>query len=644
MKVAYVLVCQAGPIEPAAALLCASLRRFGGLGFRSEIVAMVPGPSSITGNVQAETLELLESIGVRVVHRVNEHLIACGSPREVDFITNKFCCLDIDTECERIVFLDSDQVCHREFDKSLFSQPVVGGRVGYTGARVVNTVYDNIYELCGTKPPGFRMKVGTPQDSDASVYIPPAFNTGLISVVGSQVPNLVRTWRECFYRLDQSELELGDNKFYAEQVAFGVAVEKAQIPYLLVDSDSLAASILHYHSPERLRGYPQILSRIRALMDEYELLEHVFRQDSEWSDLLSVPVLATKRPPVSKEAAFDASELWFPTFASPDASRMRFVKRPSDFFQRYPFHDDRLLKEIDEVKDISIAVAEQIIEEAKDEPRRFIGIFHTAFCGSTLLAKYLHQLGHCQFYLEPELFTQLAVQKWFGFKKWCKSDWDRILRLGMHFLSRGTARELIPGIKFHDSATNLTKEFLDWHSDSRAIVLYSSLEDFLLSNLKDVTRRAWVRTRLSASCGRSFSVLRDVQHSQLTDAQACAYLWIAQIHTCRTACVEHGGRILSLKSESLFEAPYDSLVEIGKHVGIPSDAPRFEQAIMSQSRVHAKTLQRFETTAKRETEGRLRRELRAEFEQGMEWAAKQTKWDVTNLSLPNTLNVQKVRG
>jgi len=111
-------------------------------------------------------------------------------------------------------------------------------------------------------------------------------------------------------------------------------------------------------------------------------------------------------------------------------------------------------------------------------------IFHTAFCGSTLLTRCLNIEGTNLSLSEPEVLMQLATFKR-NFPEFSRSpDWLKIVGVVVNLLARPFTKGEKILIKPSNSANNLIGDLLSLNKASKAIFLYSSLQAFLISNLK----------------------------------------------------------------------------------------------------------------------------------------------------------------
>lgn len=116
---------------------------------------------------------------------------------------------------------------------------------------------------------------------------------------------------------------------------------------------------------------------------------------------------------------------------------------------------------------------------ARRLPRGPVGwLFHTSFCGSTLLARALHVPPYAVALKEPLVLRRLADAR--------KSAWplDGLVAPTVALLARPWHAGGAIVIKPTHVALGIAADLMAAAPRSRAVVLTSSLEDFLISNLK----------------------------------------------------------------------------------------------------------------------------------------------------------------
>lgn len=219
---AFVFVCQSGPLEGMSLLLAASLKRF--LRGQYELIAAIPLPSEKWGKPDSRTLEALQQMGVRLTYFENPlPLDRKGNP-----LTNKIYSLQVSTPMDKLVFLDSDLLCLREFDPiGHFPNPFSAAPTFLaTGGN-----WEGIYAAVGEPVPTER--IPTLFSSDLQ---PPYFNSGFIAMDTHVAPKLIATWLDTFDKIDRSGA-MDSNLYFREQVSLAVAVMRLKLSYDILGQD-----------------------------------------------------------------------------------------------------------------------------------------------------------------------------------------------------------------------------------------------------------------------------------------------------------------------------------------------------------------------------------------------------------------------
>lgn len=213
---AFVFVCQQGDLEGMSLLLAASLRRF--VRCEYEMIAAIPLPEKTWGRPSKITMRLLKQMGVRIEYIVNR----TDPGIKGNALTNKIYCLDIPTSMSKLVFLDSDVLCMREFhDAPHFTSPFSAAPTFKATARG----WGAIYAAVGCPTPMARMTTLFSNEMQL-----PYFNSGVVAVDTTLSQDLYREWWDCFHRINRSGA-MKDNPYFREQVSLSVAVIRMGIPY-----------------------------------------------------------------------------------------------------------------------------------------------------------------------------------------------------------------------------------------------------------------------------------------------------------------------------------------------------------------------------------------------------------------------------
>jgi predicted O-methyltransferase YrrM len=331
---AFVFSCQAGSIETEASVLAASLRNH--LGERWELIAMIPGPASVMGQVSPLVIDFLTSLHVRIQHYDNPIHVSNPRSQKGYFLTNKiFCLQQARTDAETVVFLDSDQICHSPFNwSSEIVAPFFAPRVGYAGANIPEEVWQQCFRICDTEPPRIRFRIPAPESGTPPLCVPPWFNSGFIAIEREWIPEITSLWLDFFKRIDAEDC-LGKQRYFTEQLALAIAVAKSGICYQLADPAHIAKSLLHYFSLERLASLPHFVSVVRHLVKDFPSLEEVVLRSFEWAELLGLQTtgaLAGATRALSRQPATDhePSEVAVKSATTPPSNK---VVEPSDVKQ-----------------------------------------------------------------------------------------------------------------------------------------------------------------------------------------------------------------------------------------------------------------------------------------------------------------------
>ncbi len=293
MRYCFVFVCQQGELELKALLLAASLNRF--LRVDHELVVAMPQPESLWGRPSAKTLALLRRWGARIV--------PISNPVGPDYpIGNKLPCLQIETAADKLVFLDSDMLCLREFKhQSCFESPFNAKPADLATFGFDADQWQRIYATLGLSPPQLAMTATV-----SGELMPPYFNAGFIAVHRDDAEKLGAAWIAAALTIDDNE-EIKNKRPWLDQIALPVALAKlglsctclderynypAHLKPLTLDPDKLPF-FCHYHTPSVLRREPRVNALLTSLAREHPDLAKLLEADPAWQGLLQAYKLHT---------------------------------------------------------------------------------------------------------------------------------------------------------------------------------------------------------------------------------------------------------------------------------------------------------------------------------------------------------------
>ncbi len=346
---------------------------------------------------------------------------------------------------------------------------------------------------------------------------------------------------------------------------------------------------------------------------------------------------------------FDSADLFtspvlYPEHLDPGKREVRFCHMTPESYQLSPFLDHRIIKPDQWSKSISINELADMQPPPYTSPVNYI--FHSAFCCSTLLSRYLDNLQAGLVLREPHsLYEAASLLRFRGtgvLPELPASDWEKSYR----FIERLLARRYQPSdhvfIKPSDGCNNLATDLLNTNPGNRGIFLYSTLERFLVSTLKAPNRHEWARIRareLSLDhMRRTGHVLADPR--TLNIAQTAALVWIHHMSTYRlTADSPVGAQIVALDSQILMEQPMTVLDRVLRHFGLNIEQERITAMIDAPKLgIHSKeTDMRYSNELREHDFHQSRQAMGNTVDAAIQWASRIAGEQIITVQLPNLL-------
>ena len=255
------------------------------------------------------------------------------------------------------------------------------------------------------------------------------------------------------------------------------------------------------------------------------------------------------------------------------------------------------------------------------------GIFHVSHCGSTLVSRLLAEMPGCLPLREPLPLLTLAQARRELSQPVARLDeasWDGLFAL---FLALA-GRNYRPGerviIKATSACANLLAPFLEHSPASRALLLYTDLETWLTTMLRDDTVRengrfyapTWI-TDFIALTGRT-----EMRLTGLSEAEQFAVNWLTGMLHFQRAQAATPERVLGCDFEVFLGATADGLRQVGAFFGL--DASRAnELAASTLMRGYAKNpARRYDSAQRREELAAARGKVGVEIAAGLTYAEK----------------------
>jgi hypothetical protein len=267
-----------------------------------------------------------------------------------------------------------------------------------------------------------------------------------------------------------------------------------------------------------------------------------------------------RNPNVDRKGLLTSHKYFFWGYQGSEAF---FVNMNRDLFFKSSFCDHRIFPVNQEVIRMPLAQLLEKFEEQPFPPPKLSYIFHMAHGGSTLLSRALDIKGSDIVYREPAALRQLGVTAAeSGFGDGPTGIWQRVLKLSTALLAKSDQKPARVIIKANVPVNFMIPNLMDIHPNTRGIILYAGLEDYLLSVLKSDGHRGWVRHVLR-EVGNAVTAIVGISASELeelSDAEAAACLWMTQIHLFDKA-LEKYSNLRSLDSEVFYSQPKQVLMK-----------------------------------------------------------------------------------
>jgi len=249
-------------------------------------------------------------------------------------------------------------------------------------------------------------------------------------------------------------------------------------------------------------------------------------------------------------------------------------------------------------------------------PQTRVGwLFHTSFCCSTLLARMLFCAPHCTALREPMLLRRLADARF--------ADWPLagVMELPLRLLARPWHEGATVLVKPTHAALNIAPDLLELRTGERALVLTSTLEDFVVSNIKKTPE---THARVGELVARALKALGVALPPSPPPDLLCqvAVQWAAQAMLVGRLLERFGAaRVRVLQERVLLADPVavSAAANAWLQLGIP-DAVLAEQALRAGA-LHAKAETRPYGLAQRDHEASIiRQHYGADILRALRWA------------------------
>ncbi len=246
----------------------------------------------------------------------------------------------------------------------------------------------------------------------------------------------------------------------------------------------------------------------------------------------------------------------------------RFVRVPRARHGTVPFLTDADLGQTEVGGDVPLR---ECLAQPGDAALGFL--FHSAFCGSTMLVRALDRPGLAMGLSEPVILNDVV-----GMRR--RGGDPRAVARAADAATRLLARPFDAGeaviVKPSNVINPLAELLLALRPESRALFLYAPLETFLISVArKGLWCRLWVRELLEGQLRDGFIQLGFTPEElfRQTDLQIAAVGWLAQhMHFARLAQKLGRQRLRSLDADRMTARPAEAIAAAAAQFGLALDA------------------------------------------------------------------------
>lgn len=287
---------------------------------------------------------------------------------------------------------------------------------------------------------------------------------------------------------------------------------------------------------------------------------------------------------------------WYPADLDIAGGRIAMLQIDEDVVERSTFMDARLDADLAAARIMDLKSA---INPASSNAK-IAWLLHTSFCCSTLLARALSTPPQAMVFREPLVLRRLADAR--NSQQLSKELFDGVVRL----LGRPWAVDGCVLVKPTHAALNISRELLQASPDSRVLVLTSSLDDFLVSNLKktaETQARIPLLVERALQAGSWHRRLPQEAFSPPSLIAAAGLQWAAQrellLETLKSAGDE---RVRVLSADALLADVPAVTVECARWLQLPVNAEDLAVKAEAMAGRHAKVETRVYGAAAREAE------------------------------------------
>jgi Sulfotransferase domain len=328
----------------------------------------------------------------------------------------------------------------------------------------------------------------------------------------------------------------------------------------------------------------------------------------------------------------------YPVILDTETRVLKFVRMSPETYRKSVFLDLRTQYIGSASYDIRL---DDLLLAASRVPQKDVRvhyILNSAYCCSTLLARYFELLPSCFVLKEPRLLSQVAVME-----RQPDLPWEPVFDLCTRLLCRTYQPAQSVVMKPVDCCSLIGEQLLAQNPKASLTFLMIPLRQFLLSILKSGERRDWVRMRMRTvfKDRGGCPALADVEVESLGVAEAAACLWLTHRWLAEQLISgPNSSRVLLVDGQQLADDPAPILRAIARISGIDIGEVQVQELVDHPStRKYSKDASRpYDATSRQHEFKELERCWAREADSGLEWAA-QHGWTGTEAQICATASL-----
>lgn len=272
------------------------------------------------------------------------------------------------------------------------------------------------------------------------------------------------------------------------------------------------------------------------------------------------PQLQAALDNLATDPALFPARVWF------DDDEAYFIKMSPRWYQQGVFMDPgRIIGSC--VIQTNLEWLKEVCEKITTQDSAYI--FHTAFCGSTLMSQALDAVYQTLPIREPELLGNLLA--YLRNPKNPPADKDAWYQCVMALLSRRFGQQQKAVIKANDYANPIMLAMIERHTNMPILFMYTPLREFLTGCLKADTRKKWIAQRYASlrqpiahqlGLDEGFSVAEDAY------GEMAALYWSYNISVFLKAWRAAPESVRSLEFTNMLESPSVAVKRCGEWFGL----------------------------------------------------------------------------